>query len=185
MTSDDAREGDAGAFSVAQGELLRSARARRHLTLHDVESVTDGEFKAASLSAYERGERAISVLRLLRIADVYQMTIEELLPPTPAGDEPARQPNGSAEFSALAPQGAAMIGMPRLRLDMDHLRERSGPGWDQLKNLADAIQHRRRGRVGRYLVLRGEDVWIVAALFGTTPHEAVALLVRESLAKPG
>ena len=38
------------------------------------------EFKASVLGAYERGERAISVPRLMRLAEVYDVPADTLLP---------------------------------------------------------------------------------------------------------
>jgi hypothetical protein len=48
--------------------------------LGEVESQTDGEFKASVVGAYERGERAISVQRFVRLSDVYGKTAGDLLP---------------------------------------------------------------------------------------------------------
>ena len=42
--------------------------------------MTGGEFKASVVGAYERGERAISVQRFVRIAEVYGFTPSDLLP---------------------------------------------------------------------------------------------------------
>ena len=67
-------------FSAALGSRLRSARRQKGWSLSDVESLTDGEFKASVVGAYERGERAISVQRLVRIADIYGMSAPDLLP---------------------------------------------------------------------------------------------------------
>lgn len=154
------------------------------MTLHDVEAVTQGEFKAASLSAYERGERAISVLRLLRIAEIYKTRLEELLPAVTSGSSSAANGASSARHGQARPEGHAGAGAQRLRLDIERLGEMQGPGWDQLRNVVTAIQQRRRGRSGRFLLLRGEDIWIVAAIFGTTPGDVVPMLLREGLARP-
>jgi len=173
----DALTGNEASFTVAQGELLRAARARRHMTLHDVEAVTRGEFKAASLSAYERGERAISVVRLLRLTAVYNTSLDEVLPPLPGTSTPKASPDADGEQPAQS-------GELRVRLDVESLATTHGAGWDQLHNLVAAIQQRRRGRQGRYLLLRDEDVWIVAAIFGTTPHQVVAMLCSQGIAQP-
>jgi transcriptional regulator with XRE-family HTH domain len=45
-----------------------------------VETNTDGEFKASVVGAYERGERAISVQRFSRLAEIYGTPASELLP---------------------------------------------------------------------------------------------------------
>lgn len=67
-------------FNYALGQRLRAARRHRGWSLGDVESNTDGEFKASVVGAYERGERAISVQRFSRLADIYGTPASELLP---------------------------------------------------------------------------------------------------------
>jgi transcriptional regulator with XRE-family HTH domain len=62
------------------GERLRSIRRQKGLSLHDVEARSRTEFKASVLGAYERGERAISVPRLMRLAEVYDVPPDTLLP---------------------------------------------------------------------------------------------------------
>lgn len=49
----------------------------------EVEELTRGEFKASVVGAYERGERAISVQRFVRLAEVYQVDAGTLLPSSP------------------------------------------------------------------------------------------------------
>lgn len=74
-------------FSAALGGRLRAARRQRGWSLSDVESITDGEFKASVVGAYERGERAISVQRLVRVADLYSLAPADLLPSTKTGSK--------------------------------------------------------------------------------------------------
>ena len=71
-------------FSSSLGMRLRAARRQRGWSLGDVESNTEGEFKASVVGAYERGERAISVQRFVRLAQVYDVPAGELLPLTPS-----------------------------------------------------------------------------------------------------
>jgi transcriptional regulator with XRE-family HTH domain len=63
------------------GVRLREVRRRLGLSLKLVEAMTDGEFKASALGAYERAQRTISVARLQRLAAVYRMPVDRLLPP--------------------------------------------------------------------------------------------------------
>ncbi len=72
-------------FAARLGAHLRNVRKQLGLSLNDVERMTGGEYKASVLGAYERGERAISVPRLARLADCYGVTLEELLPPEEGG----------------------------------------------------------------------------------------------------
>jgi transcriptional regulator with XRE-family HTH domain len=70
-------------FSVLLGQRLRVARRQRGWSLGEVETHTKGEFKASVVGAYERGERAISVQRFVRISEVYGFAPAELLPLVP------------------------------------------------------------------------------------------------------
>ncbi len=58
------------------GEILRNARKARGWTLQKVESETEQEFKASVVGAYERGERAISLVRFIRLMEWYGHLIE-------------------------------------------------------------------------------------------------------------
>lgn len=83
-------------FNIVVGRRLRAARKQRGWSLGEVEAHTDGEFKASVVGAYERGERGISVQRLVRIADVYRINSAELLPPPPTGEDPVIDLNALA-----------------------------------------------------------------------------------------
>src|SRR4051794_41638904 len=62
------------------GERLRAIRRQKRLSLQEVEAASQQEFKASVLGAYERGERAISVPRLQRLARFYHVPVDQLLP---------------------------------------------------------------------------------------------------------
>ena len=71
-------------FNKALGQRLRAARRQRGWSLGEIEAQTEGEFKASVVGAYERGERAISVQRFVRLSEIYGVAASELLPtPTP------------------------------------------------------------------------------------------------------
>lgn len=67
-------------FDRVLGERLRAARRRRGWSLHEVVAATGFEFKASVLGAYERGERTLSVPRLVRLAGLYGVQPSQLLP---------------------------------------------------------------------------------------------------------
>ena len=67
-------------FSASLGSRLRAARRQRGWSLGEIEAFTDGVFKASVVGAYERGERAISVQRFVRLAEVYSVPAGDLLP---------------------------------------------------------------------------------------------------------
>src|SRR4029078_5198515 len=76
------------------GERLRAIRRQKGLSLHDVEARSNLEFKASVLVAYERGERAISVPRLLRLAEIYEVPADQLLPRELDGEISLVDPGG-------------------------------------------------------------------------------------------
>lgn len=76
-------------FNAILGRRLRAARRQRGLSLHDVERLSEAEFKASVLGAYERGERALSVYRLVRLAGLYGVPAQQLLPADPVAIETA------------------------------------------------------------------------------------------------
>ena len=67
MDSDLDAERETG-YAVRVGARLRAIRRQKHLSLQEVEAASEHECKASVLGAYERGERAISVPRLQRLA---------------------------------------------------------------------------------------------------------------------
>ena len=69
--SDDLIDGEN--YSLRVGERLRLVRRQKRMSLQEVEAESSYEFKASVLGAYERGERAISVPRLSRLAHFYEV----------------------------------------------------------------------------------------------------------------
>ncbi len=67
-------------YAVKVGSRLRAIRKQKRLSLQEVEATSTQEFKASVLGAYERGERAISVPRLQRLARFYNVPVDQLLP---------------------------------------------------------------------------------------------------------
>ena len=78
---EDDRSDDPGAYTRSLGERLRAVRRQRGLSLEAVDRASKREFKDSALSAYERGDRTISVPRLRRLAELYGTTVDDLLPP--------------------------------------------------------------------------------------------------------
>src|ERR1700682_6524705 len=84
---DEQEESARAAYARAVGSRLRAVRKQMRLSLQAVEAMSDQEFKASVLGAYERGERAISVPRLQRLAKLYDVPVDQLLP-RDTGPEP-------------------------------------------------------------------------------------------------
>ena len=106
-------------------------RKQMRLSLQAVEAMSEQEFKASVLGAYERGERAISVPRLhawpssttCRSTSCCHPT----MPPSPGGGRPGRRRRRSRP-------GARRAGPRREgRIDLTKLHTVSGPERDLLR----------------------------------------------------
>ena len=78
------------ASARAIGARLRAMRKQKHLSMQAVEVMSEQEFKASVLAAYERGElgeRAISMPRLQRLAELYDISVCCCFRPTRTNDE--------------------------------------------------------------------------------------------------
>jgi transcriptional regulator with XRE-family HTH domain len=136
---------------VGVGERLRSIRRQKGLSLHDVEARSRMEFKASVLGAYERGERAISVPRLMRLAEVYDVPPDTLLP---------REPEVEIDLTeADASQNGFTI-------DLTQLAEIEDPEAAVLARYAATIQLQRQDFNGRMLTIRRDDIRVLAAVLG-------------------
>src|SRR5688572_31910431 len=87
-------------YAQRVGERLRAVRKQKRLSLQAVEAASVQEFKASVLGAYERGERAISVPRLQRLAAFYNVPVDQLLPRDVGGAMAATTTGGSASTAS-------------------------------------------------------------------------------------
>lgn len=110
-------------FNYALGQRLRAARRHRGWSLGDVETHTDGEFKASVVGAYERGERAISVQRFARLSDIYGTPASELLPIPADSDLVIDLDALSGDDGNLVDRYLAAIQMMRKTPGVDEVRE--------------------------------------------------------------
>ena len=175
LTEDDEQEESArAAYARAVGSRLRAVRKQMRLSLQAVEAMSDQEFKASVLGAYERGERAISVPRLQRLAKLYDVPVDQLLP---QDDDATRWgPNGDGGNGHEAdPPGRARRqlrpwdGHDKVTIDLTKLNSVSGPERDLLRRFLSMIQVQRQDFNGRMITIRAEDLRAIACLFGVTP----------------
>jgi transcriptional regulator with XRE-family HTH domain len=134
-------------YNERVGERLRSIRRQRGFSLQDVQRVSDGEFKAAVLGAYERGERSLSVPRLHRLAGYYGVPVVQLLPPEPS----------------------AMVVDPdreTVTVDLTRLGELDGPEGDMIERFLAAIQMERQDFNGKVLTVRRDDLRQLTRMIG-------------------
>jgi transcriptional regulator with XRE-family HTH domain len=143
-----------GRVSAQIGERLRVIRRQQGLSLHDVEARSGHEFKASVLGAYERGERALSVSRLLRLGDLYDVPPDQLLP---------RGTDVEIDLTQEPADGHT------LTLDLVRLSQLKEPDAEVLARYASTIQLQRQDFNGRMLTIRRDDVRVLAAVLGRTP----------------
>ena len=140
---------DDSPYTRLVGERLRRIRQQKQMSLSDVEARSDQEFKASVLGAYERGERAISVPRLERLARFYGVGVDQLLPRDPqrvddAGDQSA------------APK--------KLRIDVAKLSTMSGQQFEMLERFLRMIQVQRQDFNGKVITVRAHDTRAIAVM---------------------
>ena len=141
-------DGDSLGYRKEVGRRIRDIRRQRKLSLQDVEAESRQEFKASVLGAYERGERAISVPRLQRLARVYGAPVDQLLPvveepPTPvATEEP-------------------------VTIDLAQLESRDG--METMDRYLRSIRLQRQDFNGKVVTVRRDDVRALARVLGGSP----------------
>jgi transcriptional regulator with XRE-family HTH domain len=155
-------------YAKRVGERLRAIRKQKDLSLQDVEATSLEEFKASVLGAYERGERAISVPRLQRLARFYSVPVDHLLP----GDVPP----GTLDVIDLAENDdtrsefrSAWDSEERIRIDLTRLDGIDSPERELLSRYLTQIQRQRQDYNGRVLTIRREDLRAIACMFEMTP----------------
>ena len=134
-------------YNVRVGERLRAIRRQKKLSLQEVEANSHEEFKASVLGAYERGERSISLPRLRRLADLYDVPIQQLLPK-------------EVEFA----DGRSSSASTKLAIDLLKLANIDGPGFATLSRYLSMIQVQRGDFNGKVLTVRADDVRAIAVM---------------------
>jgi transcriptional regulator with XRE-family HTH domain len=146
------------------------------MSLQDVEAESMEEFKASVLGAYERGERAISVPRLQRLARFYNVPVDQLLP---RDDGPCFGPtNAVVDLTGDTlpePQAAVTI-------DLTRLETLSGPEAEMLNRFLTMIQVERQDFNGRVLTIRRDDLRAIACILGLDVDQAARRLAVMGLA---
>jgi transcriptional regulator with XRE-family HTH domain len=141
-------------FNHQVGERLRDARRGRGWSLFDVESESDGEFKASVLGAYERGERSVSAGRLWRLANIYGVHVATLLPG-------AGRTDGEEDDHVM--------------VDIDAAGSLTDAQGELIDRYLAAIQTMRRDTAGPTLAVRRSDLRVLNALVAA---DATAALER-------
>ncbi len=148
-------------YSVRVGERLRTIRLQRSMSLQDVHRTTGGEFKAAVLGAYERGERSLSLPRLKRLAGYYEVPVSQLLPE-----------EDTYEVLQVS-DGGVTIDLHRVEtLDDETARV--------VERFLQRIQVRRQDFNGKVLTIRASDVALLSMMLDVQDADLVDKLRREA-----
>jgi transcriptional regulator with XRE-family HTH domain len=158
------------------GERLRAIRRQKRMSLQDVEAESNEEFKASVLGAYERGERAISVPRLQRLARFYNVPVDQLLP---RDDGP-----GFSSTGAVVDLTGDLIPEPQsaVTIDLTRLETLSGPEAEMLNRFLTMIQVERQDFNGRVLTIRRDDLRAIACILGLDIEQAARRLAVMGIA---
>jgi transcriptional regulator with XRE-family HTH domain len=149
MSSDEARSPAAERL----GSHLRRLRRQKGLSLLDVQALSEGTFKASVLGAYERGERAISAIRLSALASLYRLPLQAMLPSEGAS---------SAEGS--------------FAVDLAQLERADTPEAKIIARFIKRLQAQRRDWTGTVFRMRTSDGVALAAALDRTPADVAKLL---------
>jgi transcriptional regulator with XRE-family HTH domain len=159
-------------YATRVGERLRVVRKQKRMSLQAVESASQHEFKASVLGAYERGERAISVPRLQRLARFYNVPVDQLLPRDLGPEGPSWATGDGDTIDLRDENGSAAVSRPddgRVSLDLGKLESLAAPERELLNRYIGMIQLQRQDFNGQVLTIRQEDLRAIACLFEATP----------------
>ena len=150
--SDDLIDGEN--YSLRVGERLRLVRRQKRMSLQEVEAESSYEFKASVLGAYERGERAISVPRLSRLAHFYEVPVGQLLP---LGD-------------GINEDSGSMLDR-QVTINLDRLARVPGAEAAVLGRFLTMIQGQRQEFNGSSLTIRRDDLRTIACILDTALND--------------
>ncbi|HLN42490.1 MAG TPA: transcriptional regulator [Acidimicrobiales bacterium] len=161
----------AQSYIRAVGARLRVVRNQLGLSLQAVEAASNHEFKASVLGAYERGERAVSVSRLQRLAKLYGVSVDQLLPNESDATRWWMSKDAEAQGGETPERLAAQPwqNSDTVTIDLTRLRDVSGPERDLIRRFVSMIQVQRQDFNGQLITIRSSDVRAIACLFGMTP----------------
>jgi transcriptional regulator with XRE-family HTH domain len=144
-------------------------RRQKRLSLQAVAAASGQEFKASVLGAYERGERAISVPRLQRLAELYEVPVDQLLPDRGLAGEPP------------VPRNPRERGSRRVIIDLTQMKAASGDLAAALQRFVTTIQVERQDFNGQVLTIRADDLRVIGATFGVSVNELIDQLIELGL----
>ena len=163
----------AGDYAGKVGTRLRGIRRQKKLSLQDVEATSGQEFKASVLGAYERGERAISVPRLQRLARFYRVPVDQLLPGDAGPDFGPRPGDTDLVIDLTETRNPFRVDDRSVKIDLTAIERLSGTDAEMLTRYLRMIQVQRGDFNGRVLTVRRDDLRAIACILDVTPDSAV------------
>jgi len=136
------------------GSHLRRLRRQKGLSLLDVQALSEGGFKASVLGAYERGERAISAIRLSDLANLYRLPLQAMLPT-----------DGAARVEGAAPA-----------IDLERLDRSDKPEAKAIGRFVKRLQAQRQDWTGTVFRMRASDVVALGAALDRSPADVAKLI---------
>jgi transcriptional regulator with XRE-family HTH domain len=162
-----------GAYAGKVGIRLRGIRRQKRLSLQDVEAASGQEFKASVLGAYERGERAISVPRLQRLARFYRVPVDQLLPGDDGPDFGLRPGDSDVVVDLTQTRPSFKADERSVKIDLTAMEQVGGTDAEMLTRYLRMIQVQRGDFNGRVLTVRRDDLRAIACILDVTPDLAV------------
>jgi transcriptional regulator with XRE-family HTH domain len=159
-------------YAARVGDRLRVVRKQKRMSLQAVEGASQHEFKASVLGAYERGERAISVPRLQRLARFYNVPVDQLLPRDLGPEGPKWDTDAEGNTIDLRDDISSLRNAEdgRVSLDLTRMETLAAPERELLNRYIGMIQLQRQDFNGQILTIRQEDLRAIACLFEATPE---------------
>src|SRR5664279_6186033 len=148
-------------YATALGQRLRAVRRQRGMTLKQVEEQSAGRWTVEVVGSYERGRRAVTVIKLAELAEFYGLTTAELLPAVPATTAP--------------------IGGGRFTVDLERLADLPARQGGPLARYASTIRQQRGDHGGTVLTIREEDLRSLAVIYDMAPDALTAMLLHAAL----
>lgn len=172
MSDTDDTDGN-GAYASRVGTRLRAIRRQKHLSLQDVEASSGQEFKASVLGAYERGERAISVPRLQRLARFYRVPVDQLLPGDDGPDFGPRPGDADLVIDLTQARPSVRSDERSVKIDLASMEGLEGTDAEMLTRYLRMIQVQRGDFNGKVLTVRKDDLRAIACILDVTPDLAI------------
>ena len=160
-------------YAEQLGQRLRWVRQQRKLSLRTVARMSCDEFRISVLGAYERGHRMISVTRLQRLAELYGVSVDHLLPESSPATDATAAPDNGTELERRSDDRSADS---RVTLDLRRLAGLDPTARDLLARYLGLIQLERQDEAGFLISIRPEDMRAIACLLEATSGKAKARL---------